>query len=280
MGKYINKFKNQEEYESNIFSLDYPNINYIESGDTVVWTREMPPHMVSIQEGSSTYYGGILVPNQSNEITKSIVDGMGYTSNYQVTSITISNGVTSIGDNTFNNSFTEVTTLTIPNTVTSIGDSSFDYVGANAQGIPSLIPSSVTTIGVEAFIGCRLLVSEDLSNITSIGVNAFSYCTNLTAVTLSNNLTIINEGVFKYSSLISISIPSSVTEIGSYAFENCTSLTSVTINATTPPTLGRFRTFDNTNDCPIYVPSESVDAYKAATNWSSYASRIQAIPTE
>jgi len=35
---------------------------------------------------------------------------------------------------------------------------------------------------------------------------------------------------------------------------------------------------ENTNNCPIYVPSASVNAYKTATNWSTYASRIQAIP--
>ena len=60
-------------------------------------------------------------------------------------------------------------------------------------------------------------------------------------------------------------------------FYNCTSLTSVTIEATTPPTLGN-NVFYNTNECPIYVPSESVEIYKAANGWSNYASRIQAIP--
>jgi hypothetical protein len=35
--------------------------------------------------------------------------------------------------------------------------------------------------------------------------------------------------------------------------------------------------FYNTNNCPIYVPSASVETYKAATNWSSLESRIQAI---
>jgi hypothetical protein len=35
--------------------------------------------------------------------------------------------------------------------------------------------------------------------------------------------------------------------------------------------------FNDTNNCPIYVPSESVETYKAASNWSSYASRIQSI---
>ena len=52
---------------------------------------------------------------------------------------------------------------------------------------------------------------------------------------------------------------------------------SVTVNATTPPTLGE-SALDYTNNCPIYVPAASVDVYKAASGWSTYASRIQAIP--
>ena len=40
----------------------------------------------------------------------------------------------------------------------------------------------------------------------------------------------------------------------------------------TPPTLGA-NAFNNTT-CKIYVPDASVSAYKAATNWSTYASRI------
>jgi hypothetical protein len=51
----------------------------------------------------------------------------------------------------------------------------------------------------------------------------------------------------------------------------------VTVNAITPPTLGS-NAFDSTNNCPIYVPAESVNTYKSATNWSTYADRIQAMP--
>jgi hypothetical protein len=36
--------------------------------------------------------------------------------------------------------------------------------------------------------------------------------------------------------------------------------------------------FNYTNNCPIYVPSASVETYKSASGWSGYASRIQAIP--
>lgn len=60
-------------------------------------------------------------------------------------------------------------------------------------------------------------------------------------------------------------------------------LISITCDAIVPPVIYKgnnstYNTFDNTNDCPIYVPSGSVDAYKSADGWSKYANRIQAIP--
>jgi hypothetical protein len=60
------------------------------------------------------------------------------------------------------------------------------------------------------------------------------------------------------------------------AFHSCTGLNSITCEAITPPTLGDF-VFIETNNCPIYVPTASVNTYKAASGWSDYASRIQAI---
>jgi hypothetical protein len=60
---------------------------------------------------------------------------------------------------------------------------------------------------------------------------------------------------------------------------DCSGLTSVTCEAITPPTLNGTSVFDYTNNCTIYVPSQSVETYKTATNWTEYASRIQPIPT-
>lgn len=80
-----------------------------------------------------------------------------------------------------------------------------------------------------------------------------------------------------YSAMTEAYIGDCVNNIGAYALDGCSSLTSITVSATTPPTLGSGALY-NTSNCPIYVPSASVDAYKAATNWSSYSSRIQAIP--
>lgn len=67
-----------------------------------------------------------------------------------------------------------------------------------------------------------------------------------------------------------------ITGIGSTAFNK--ELTSATCLSTTPPTIGDPQVFGgNTQNYPIYVPAESVATYKAATNWSSLETRIQAI---
>ena len=114
---------------------------------------------------------------------------------------------------------------------------------------------------------------------TIIANSAFSSNNSLTSVTIPNSVTSIGRSAFDSSFVLrSVTIGNSVTSIGDSAFWYCMALTSVTIEATTPPTLGGSTVFEETNNCPIYVPAESVDAYKTATNWSSYASRIQAIP--
>ena len=136
-----------------------------------------------------------------------------------------------------------------------------------------------TSIGNNAFSSCDRLKNIDIPNgVTSIGNNAFTNCSRLKNIDIPNGVTTIGSGAFQTcTGLTSCTIGSGVTSIGTQAFIGCNSLTSITIEATTPPTLG-VNAFFSTNDCPIYVPSESVDAYKAATNWRSYADRIQAKP--
>ena len=142
----------------------------------------------------------------------------------------------------------------------------------------AVLDSTVTSIGDYAFYGCSKLTSVTIGNgVTIIGNYAFYGCSKLTSVDIPNSVTSIGSFAFNgCSSLKSVTISDSVTGIGRYAFQVCVSLTSVTVNATTPPTLGT-SAFESTNNCPIYVPAESVDAYKTA--WSTYADRIQAIPS-
>lgn len=123
------------------------------------------------------------------------------------------------------------------------------------------------------------LVSVEIGDycVTSIGNRAFNWCLSLTSVTIGDGVTSIGEGAFETcKSLTSVTIPSGVTIIYNCAFFQCTRLTSITVNAVTPPSLIGNLVFETTNNCPIYVPSGSVNAYKSA--WSQYASRIQPIP--
>ena len=142
------------------------------------------------------------------------------------------------------------------------------------------IPSGTTKIGNFAFNYRRTLASVTIPNtVTRIDDDAFFGCSGLTSITIPDSVTYIgNESFYMCDVLTTVNIGTGVTYIGSIAFNECLSLTSFTINKTTPPTL-ESDTFNNFNGT-IYVPAASVDAYKAATNWSTYADRIQAIPSE
>ena len=215
----------------------------------------------------------VIVCNTSNELSSDETQPS-YLSKDAMTEVYIGNCVTSIGYNAFQ-SCTSLTSVTIPSGVTSIGASAFN----NCTSLTSVtIPSGVTSISDAVFFSCSSLTSITIpSGVTTIGYDVFNGCTSLTSITIPNNVTTIRDSAFYgCTSLTSVTIGSGVTTIGSTVFYGCTSLTSVTIQATTPPTLGSI-VFNNTNNCPIYVPAESVDAYKSATNWSSYASRIKAI---
>ena len=194
----------------------------------------------------------------------------------QITDVNWPSGIESIDKYAFNGCI-GLTSITIPSGVTSIGEDAF----YDCKSLTSItIPNSVTSIGYGAFINCISLTSVTIpSGVTSIEGFVFYGCSSLTSVTIPSGVTSIGEYAFcDCSGLTSVTIPSGVTTIGDSAFRDCSSLTSITIEATTPPTLSGNSVFSGTNNCPIYVPAESVDAYKAATNWSELASRIQAIP--
>ena len=68
-------------------------------------------------------------------------------------------------------------------------------------------------------------------------------------------------------------IPEGVTSIGGNAFYYCRFMGWVIIKSATPPTLSSTTAF-SANTALIYVPDASVEAYKAATNWATFADRI------
>ena len=102
-------------------------------------------------------------------------------------------------------------------------------------------------------------------------------------VVIPDNVLTIEEGAFSAcTSLETVDIGRNITFIGNHVFKNCSNLTTVIIRATVPPSLTPYIPFGNTpienGTGYIYVPCDSVETYKAASGWSDYASRIQAIP--
>jgi len=187
-----------------------------------------------------------------------------------IISVTISDGVTSIGNSAFEGC-ANLASVTIPDSITNIGDQAFvkcnsltnvtlpNNVNSDANysivdGIwyneaktefifrPNLIkgisgnvtiPNGITRIGENAFAELTDLTGITIPNsVNGIGVYAFQNCTGLTSVTIGNSVTNIAQLAFVgCNSLTSVIIPKSVNKIGRLAFSGCTSLTSVTFES-------------------------------------------------
>jgi hypothetical protein len=173
----------------------------------------------------------------------------------KIKKVIIEEGMTNIGKSAFEHCH-NLTSITIPNSVTSIGNAAFEL----CSSLKSItIPNSVTSIGNSAFSGCKGLTSITIPNsVTSIGEYAFFGCSGLTSVTIGN----------------------SVTSIGEAAFFGCSGLTSITCEASTPPNCSynyNFIFYSVNKSIPVYVPANSVDAYKKANEWKDFTN-IQTIP--
>ena len=206
---------------------------------------------------------------------------------------------------------TKVTSLNIPMGIETINDYAFTY----AVGIKDVtIPSTLKTIGKDAFEGCDNIDKVNISSIKAwcnidfesewanplslahnlyldgakvsdvdvSGVkNIYSYtfinCNTIHSFKADNALESIGKDAFRNCpALTSVSLGAGVQSIGKQAFMNCKQLTSVTCLATTPPALGNNDVFSlNAEGRKFFVPSASLNAYKE--QWSKYAADIEPI---
>ena len=119
----------------------------------------------------------------------------------------------------------------------------------------------------------------DCDTLTTLGESFFGQLRpDVTSITVKEGITTIGRYFTRSSDgLASVTFPSTLTTLGGYTFRDCDNLTSLTVLATTPPTLDGPLAVPAPSGLNIYVPAESVDAYKAAQYWSDYADKISAI---
>lgn len=220
-------------------------------------------------------------------------------------SINIPSKVTAIGGYAFQYCY-NLDNIKFPSSLTNIGNGAFEYTNLNYIHIPMNVINLeqmggwnynlnkitvdkrntvyndgngsnciIKTNTNELALGCK--ATKIPNTVKILGMCCFCGI-NLKTITLPEGLTTIGNSAFYSSqSLEYLVIPSTVTSIDRVAFYYCKNLQYLQLNGTTPPSLTT-NALQETS-CKIYVPAESVDAYKAANGWKSYASRIEAIPT-
>lgn len=253
---------------------------YSQTGDywVIVWISVGTGTFIfGNQTATTTIFGG---NNQSKRnilrsifIGNSVLSLSNYAlySCYSLTSATIPYGIISFGNQAFNGA--NLTSVTIPNSVTSIGTNALNgYILSLAT-----IPYGITIISNGIFNLCYNIPSITIpSGVTSIGTNAFYSCYSLNSIKIPNSVTSIGSAAFSSCiSLRTITFPDSITSIGAYAFQGIRAPIEYIFESILPPTLADANVFEDINSTSvIYVPDQSVEAYKTATNWITRAAQI------
>ncbi|MBO4577271.1 MAG: leucine-rich repeat protein, partial [Paludibacteraceae bacterium] len=154
-------------------------------------------------------------------------------------------------------------------------DTIVPWYGHRAEILSVIISEGVESITPYAFLQCWNLASVTIpSTVNSIGGLAFGHCSSLESVTIPKGITYIEGYTFTgCTSLSSIEIPASVTQIANEAFSGCTSLGNIYCRGAYPPVDDLQNAFKNidTSIVTVFVPSRSINLYKAADGWKKFS---------
>ena len=204
-----------------------------------------------IETESNTLIAGCSVTN----MPKSVIHIGAYAFSYQylLNSIEVPDGIIAIGDNAYYGCG-NATSIFIPNSVSHIGrwalyacyslNSIVVEEGNSVYDSRNNCNAIIETATNSLIVACQNTVIPE--GVTNIGENAFFNCRNITSITL----------------------PNSVTNIEPFAFDFCSSLDTIYCYSTTPPTTTEYA-FEN-YDATLYVPCESLEAYKAHEVWGRF----------
>lgn len=195
--------------------------------------------------------------------------------------ITIGEGITYIEDGAFHGCRGSlIIKSNIPDGRYNSGTYTGPFAGSYFDEI--YIDGNASSIGKYAFYNCDGLKKITFSeNIIHINNMAFYDCDALTEISLEQNISVVGTKAFGHCDKLSnVKLGKNITNLGAGAFYYCMELEEVSCTSITPPTLGgdafRYNIGERyyTLPCKIYVPTESVEAYKSANDWKLYADRI------
>ena len=181
--------------------------------------------------------------------------------------ITIPNSVTTIGNGAFHYCF-NLNSVVIPNSVKSIGTNPFIHcrnmisfsvesgntVYDSRNDCKAIIESSTNKL----IAGCMNTIIPN--SVTSIGVSAFEGCTGIKSIIIPNSVKAIGDNAFCNSSVMtSVTIPNSVIFIGERAFFGCSSLTSIVVEE------GNL-VYDSRNSCNAIINSSTNQLMSGCVN--------------
>jgi len=252
-------FNNETYYASCVTKVEFGNnvdfLTYSATFKNCKWLRE------------------INIPDNVTSIS-----GSAFQNCRNLTLTVLPDSITSIGGYAFQNC-TNLALTVLPDGITSIG--SYAFSGCTNLAL-TVLPDGITSIGSYAFSGCTNLALTVLpDSITSIGGYAFQNCTNLALTVLPDSITSIGNGAFAGCTNLALTVlPDGVTSISNNAFYGCTSLYIIDLTAFTDPqsipTLANANAFQGIPAGAQFQVSsqEMYDAFAAATNWSTLASKF------
>lgn len=229
--------------------------------------------------GSSPFYGTPVINNAAGNIIYMDKCVIGSKSDNLSGALTVADGTRVIAGMAFG-MCNGVTSLSLPSSVVSIGENAFQGCTAMTKADLSKC-AKMTSIPNGAFTNCKALTSILLpSGIREIGSYAF-YSIGATQFYVPDNVVSIGENAFLSSKLQTLSMPSSVEKIGQEAFRNSASLSAITLrgnNTTVIPVGANAFTGTAAASGKLTVPSGTKSAYSAANQWKTFGTIAEAYP--
>lgn len=268
---------------------------HFESNGIYYYIPDNSNNVAWVTSGEVKYSGTVTIPatvtNDGKTYIVTAIEGNGFEACEGLKEVILGENIDVIGGRAFKNC-TNLTSVNWNDNIKELGGEAFQGCtsltevtlsanlrksgGYNFRDCTNLktikFHDGVTVVGDGEFCGCTALKAVDIPNsVLTIGGNAFQRCSNLVSAKIGDGVQEISYHVFTdCSRLEKVILGAGITSIGMRTFGgDCKQLKSITILNPQVPSLvdDGFSSYDAT----IYVPSQSVDAYRNADIWKQFS---------